>query len=149
MAMDEDDRRALWKARRKGDEPTQRWLLRVPPSDGSGSPDPGRALGREPALEFPTHRQALVSCLRSARGVEPRQCLADWAARVERLDLARPADGLAELSEIAGEYEQARRRYASPFSALTRPLWLDDEAARIGGEIREVAELLSEAMRQA
>lgn len=139
---------AFGEAARKGDTAALYWLLNVPPSADSGSRDPGRPLRRDPDLEFPVHRQALVRQLRAARGVEPREGLAGWAARVERLDIAQPQAGLDELRAIAGEYAQASSRYESSFSQLNRPLWLNDEAAGIGGELCELAELLSEALRR-
>lgn len=145
--------RQLNEARRRRDEDTQRRLLGVPSAPrGSGSPDRESPEPTEcvsplmPALEFPEHKQALLRNLQAAAGILSFAVVANWAARVERLDIGQPEAALAELGAINDDYLQATGRPALPLAQMSPPIPLTYEVDAIGLEIDCLIGLVSTAL---
>lgn len=84
--------------------------------------------------QFREHREALLFNLEWAGDFLPHELLADWARRIEPLDLARSATGLDEIGEIRGEYQWAAGLHRPPNSTTRRMEW-DYYVPRIGHEI--------------
>jgi len=104
----------LYDALRRGDHDTARWLTGVPPAP-FGSGEPGQPERTDPPTageQFLEHQQALLFNLRWAGSFLPQELLADWAVRVERLDIEQPLEAsLAAIEAIRNEYERACYRF--------------------------------------
>jgi hypothetical protein len=142
--------RRLYEARRRGDEDSIRWLLGIPsaPSGPGGpdreSPDPAeRVAPLRPELGLPGHQRALLLNLQSAAGILSFPLAANWAGRVERLDLGQPQAALAELRAIREEFLRATGRAGPPVAQIPQPTALPFEVEAVGLEIDCLIALLS------
>lgn len=137
---------ALYGALRRGDHDTARWLTGVPPA-GSGADRPEQTEPPTAGEQFREHTQALLFNLRWAGRFLPQELLADWIARVERLDIERPlAAELAAIEAIREEYERACHRYEPPITEVSSRIEWDYHVPRIGHEIEWVAALFRHVM---
>lgn len=136
----------------KWDELARR--LGVDPSIvGTGNRDPGSSRPPDPATEFPLRQATLLGYLRAGFGALPRASLADWARRVDALNIRNPETGIIEIRMIANEYSLARSEIEGgqgrpPLSQLTRRVGLDWPDEEIGDEIRLLDSLFLAALQR-
>lgn len=139
----------LYDAIIRGDEDIARWEAGVPPadaaSDSSDSSDSFDATERtDPPTageQFREHRLALLFNLEWAYNFLPQELLANWASRVERLDLQEAETGLVAIEAIRDEYQKAAAYYEPPVTQVSRRIDWDYYVPRIGHEIEWLVRL--------
>lgn len=156
-----DDKRALNEAMRDRNWARARQVTDVPPPDvGSDDLDdlddfdnlddfddlddldgPEHDAPPTAGTQFREHKRSLLFNLEWADGFLPRELLADWARRVEPLDIVEAEAGLAAIEAIGDEYRQASYRYEPPNSEASRRIDWDYYVPRIGEEIDWLARL--------
>lgn len=143
-----ENTRQLNEALRERNWDKARQLTGVPPPDAGheGSDEPERTDPPTAGEQFREHKHALLFNLEWADPFLPKALLADWAQRVEPLDIEEPEAGAAAIAEIQEEYRRAEDRYEPPNSEVSRRIDWDYYVPRIGHEMEWLAALFRHVM---